>query len=1093
MRKNLLFFMASVMLVTFKPLSVSGQETRLLRNPDVSDKEIVFSYAGDIWSVGRNGGEARRLTSTPAIESVPHFSRDGQTIAFTSNCTGNNEVYIISALGGEPKRITWHPGNDMELGWSADGKSLLISSDRSSAPIRLQQLFVQPVDGGMPVKLPVPSASRASWSNDGTKLAYEDIRWQSEWKNYRGGQAQPIRVVSFPDLEQIDVPGPSSVNTYPAFLNSNLYFLSDRDGIFNIFVFDLKTKGVSQVTRYTDSDIKTMSAGGGILVYEKDGVIHTLNPESGEDKTLSVTIHGDFPWAMKQWKDVSKNIAWADLSPNGTRAVFEARGEIFTVPAEKGDVRNLTNSSGAADRTPAWSPDGQKIAWFSDASGEYQLIISDQNGLVPPKAISIEKPTFFYNLCWSPDSKKVAFTNAERDLLIVDVEKGTVQKADYDLMAVPERSLIPVWSPDSRWIAYSKQLPNKYRAVMLYNTDGNKSYQITDGLSDCVSPAWDKGGKYLYFLASTDMALNTGWLDMSSMERPQRRNVYFAILSKDGASPLLPESDEEKAVPSAAPTAVKKAPDTKKSAADIKKPTADTSAIKIDLEGISNRILSLPVPPRNYFDLQAGPKGFLFISETDWTFSPTNAGNMTIHKWDMSKRKDDVYLTGATSYTVSATGSKVLYSQGEDWFIIAADGKPNPGDGKLKMELKTKLDPEAEWKQIYLEAWRFHRDFFYVPNYHGADWKAIYNKYAALLPYVKHRSDLNYLIDMIGGELCVGHHFVNGGDMGETKYVSLGLLGADYAIESNTYRIKKILSGESWNPDLKTPLLEAGVNVHAGDYIIAVNGVPLTPPSTPESALEGMADKQVTLTVNSTPSLAGARNVTVVPVGSESSLRMRTWIEDNRKEVDRLSDGALAYVWLPNTGEGGYSNFNRYYFGQQDKKGAVMDERFNGGGSIADYIIDILSRNLLGYFNNPIGNRVPWTEPMTGIWGPKVMLINEYAGSGGDMMPYMFRQKQVGKLIGTKTWGGLVGIWDFPQLIDGGFVTIPRGGFFNLKGEWDIENKGIEPDIEVNITPKDVAAGRDPQLESAVMETMKLLKESPVILQKEPLPPVKVH
>jgi tricorn protease len=1091
MKKNLIFCLTFLILVIVKPFSISAQETKLLRNPDVSDKAIIFTYAGDIWSVGRDGGEARRLTSTVAIESAPHFSRDGQTIAYTSNCAGNNEVFIINAQGGEPKRITWHPGNDRDLGWSADGKSLLISSDRSSAPIRLTQLFTISSEGGLPVKLPVRSASRASYSEDGTKLAYEDIRWQPEWKLYRGGQAMPIRIVSFPDLGQTEVPGPVSVNTYPSFLNNTLYFLSDRSGIFNVYAFNQDTKEVSQITNYADSDIKTLSAGGGILVYEKDGVIHTLNPVSGEDKTLSIYVHGDFPWAMKQWKDVSKDIASASLSPNGTRALFEARGEIFTVPEEKGDVRNLTNSSGAADRTPAWSPDGQKIAWFSDASGEYQLMVADQEGLLPPKVIKIEKPTFFYNLCWSPDSKNLAFTNAERELLIVDIEKGTVQKADYDLMAQPERSMVPVWSPDSRWIAYAKQLPNKYRGIMIYSLAEHKAYQITDGLSDCVSPAWDKDGKFLYFLTSTDMALNTGWLDMSAMERPQRRSIYFAVLAKDVASPLLPESDEEKAVP--APSAPKKTTESKKTAADSKKTVADSTTIKIDFDGIANRILSLPLPPRNYVDLQAGTKGFLFVSETDWYFSPSNSGTVTVHKWDMGKRKDEVFISNANSFSVSDNGSKVLYSQGPEWFIVASVGKPNPGDGKLNMELKANIDPIAEWKQIYLEAWRLHRDFFYVPNYHGADWKAVYDKYAALLPYVKHRDDLNYLIDMMGGELCVGHHFVNGGDMGETKYVSIGLLGADYTIENNTYRIKKILTGENWNPDLKTPLSGAGIDVHTGDYILAVNGVPLTPPNTPESALEGLAGKQVILTVNSDPTLTGAHNITIVPVESETSLRMRTWIEDNRKEVDKLSNGALAYVWLPNTGEGGYNNFNRYYFGQQDKKGAVLDERFNGGGMIADYIIDILSRKLRGYFNNPIGKREPWTEPMTGIWGPKVMLINEFAGSGGDMMPYMFRQQQVGKLVGTRTWGGLVGIWDFPGLIDGGGVTVPRGGFFNMNGEWDIENKGIKPDIEVDITPRDIDEGRDPQLEMAVKEALEELKKSPVILQKEPLPPVKVN
>lgn len=1093
MRMNVFLRVAMISVVVILSAFAKAQDTRLLRSPDVSGKSVVFTYAGDIWIVGRDGGEARRLTATVAVESEPHFSPDGLSVAYTGNCTGNNEVYVISADGGEPDRITWHPGNDRDLGWTRDGKTLLIASDRISAPVRIPQLFTVSEKGGMPESLPVRAATRASYSSDGTTLAYESTRSQAEWKGYRGGQALPIRIVSFPDLKQIDVPGPVSVNTCPSFLNNTLYFLSDRDGIFNIYSFSPETGVVTALTHYTDSDIKSLSAGGGVLVYEKDGRIHLLNPSGAEDKVLNITIHGDFPWAMKQWKDVSGDIASASLSPGGTRALFEARGEIFTVPAEKGNVRNLTNSSGAADRTPAWSPDGQKIAWFSDASGEYRLYISDQEGLTPPVIINIPDPTFFYNLCWSPDSKSLAFTNAERDLLILNVEKGSIVKVDSDLMAQPDRSMVPVWSPDSRWIAYAKQLPNKYRGIIIYSLAENKARQITDGLSDCTSPAWDKDGKYIYFLASTDMALNTGWLDLSSQDRPQRRSVYFTVLTKDASSPLLPESDEEKAAPK--PATEPAAKPTAKEKASGKKPAADSTAIKIDFEGITGRILSLPLPARNYVDLQAGAKGVVFVSETDLPFYPDHPDGLTltVHKWDMKSRKCTTFLSGAGFFSVSFNGSKAIYNQGPAWFIVSADGEPKPGEGKIDTELKTNLDPVAEWKQIYLEAWRLQRDFFYVPNYHGADWKAVYDKYIVLLPYVRHRDDLNYLIDMMGGELAVGHHFVRGGDMGEINHVSIGMLGADFTIENNTYRIKRILTGENWNPDLKTPLLEPGVNIREGDYLIAVNGKALVPPETPESALEGKAGVQVTLTVNSIPSATGARNVTVVPAAGEASLRMRTWTEDNRKEVERLSGGKLAYLWLPNTAEQGYENFNRYYFGQQDKQGVVLDERFNGGGSIADYIIDILSRKPQGYFNNPIGDRTPWTEPMTGIWGPKVMIINQYAGSGGDMMPYLFRQQNVGKLIGTRTWGGLVGIWDFPLLVDGGYVTVPRGGFFNLKGEWDVENKGVAPDIEVDITPADIAAGRDPQLEKAVKEAMDEMVTSPVILQKEPQPPVKVH
>lgn len=1057
-----------------------AQGTRLLREPAISHTAIVFNYAGDLWTVGRDGGEARRLTSFPGQESNAVFSPDGSLIAFTGTYSGNSEIYVVSSSGGDPRRLTWHPGNDKVCGWTADGNQILIASDRAAAPVGLPQLWTLSAKGGVPVKLPILSAIRASYSLSGKKLAYENLRWQSEWKWYRGGQAEPIRIVSFPDLDQTEVPGPVSVNTYPVFLGERLYFLSDRDGMFNVFAYDGSSNNLRQLTHYEDYDIKSLSAGDGLLIYEQAGTLHILNPVSNEIKDLVITVNGDFPWAMPHWKNVNKNIASASLSPTGVRALFEARGEVFTVPAKKGSVRNLSHSPGAADRSPSWSPDGKKIAWFSDKSGEYRLMIEDQNGLKPPKEIKLAQPTFFYDLSWSPDSKNLAFTDEGRRLLVLNVDKGALICADTDRMASPERSLVPVWSPDSKWIAYAKQLPNMYRAIMIYSLEENKSYQVTDGFSDAVAPQWDKNRKYLYFMASTDVALSTGWLDLSSLERPVRKGIYFAILSKENPSPLLPESDDENSNKN-------KKEDSKKS----KGP--DSLDVKIDFGGINHRILSLPFPLRNYVDLNTGKDGIVFVTEAGLPFYPQSQPNysFTVHRWDMSSRKDTTFLAGISSFNISFNGEKVLYQRGENWFIADSGNPPAPGNNKLNTNLHMHLDPPEEWKQIYREAWRFCRDYFYVPNYHGADWNAVYDKYESFLPYVRHREDLNYILDLMGGELAVGHHFVGGGDQGDITHVPIGLLGADLAIENGYYRVKRIYNGESWNPELRAPLAAPGVEVHEGDYILAVNGTTLIPPAAIGAALEDTPGKQVTLTVNSQPSMQDSHNITVIPVGSEMALRSRAWVEDNRRLVDELSGHKIAYVWLPNTADAGYTYFNRYYFGQQDRSGAILDERFNGGGYIADYIIDIIARHLRGYFNNPVGKRDPWTEPLAGIWGPKVMMINEFAGSGGDIMPYMFREEKLGSLIGHKTWGGLVGIWDFPSLIDGGGFTVPRGGFFNLQGEWDVENRGIEPDIEVNITPKDIAEGKDPHLERAVDEAMEQLKEHPVILKKEPAPPVR--
>ena len=1070
--------------------------TRLLTQPAINESGIVFAYAGDLYWVGRKGGEARRLTTSPGTERDPHFSPDGRWILFTGHYGGAADVFMMPAEGGEPRRLTWHPGVDEACGFTPDGRTILFTSNRDtpfgrdSAPLR--QFFTMPAAGGFPERLPVPTTRRGSYSEDGKLLAYEQARSQEEWRLYRGGQAQPIRILNLPDLSTTTVPGPLSMNQHPVWLGGRLYFTSDRDGKrMNVQEFDPATKAVRTLTHHEDFDVHSLAAGGGLLAYEQGGRLHTLDPKSGQDETLVIRVRGDFPWAMPHWDDVESQIAAAGLSPNGARAVFEARGDIFTVPAEKGDVRNLTRSPGAADHAPAWSPDGSRIAWFSDEGGEYRLMIADQDGIAPPRAIAIDPATYFFDLTWSPDSKRVAFTDAPRNVHVVDVASGRDTKVDTDRMAHPERSLVPVFSPDSRFLAYAKQLPNQYRGIMVYSFEEGKARLVTDGLSDAVAPAWDKSGKYLYFLASTDIGLNTGWLDLSSLERPVRRGVYCAVLARDLPSPLLPESDDEK--PATEEKAEGKGKADGKKGGEEKKP--EPVKVRIDFDGLLNRIVALPMPTRNYSGLSAGTEGVVFVAEQPEAFNDADDPEpaASVHRFDLGKRKDTTFLGGPIStFTVAGSGRKALYHSGETWGIVATDAEPKIGDGGLRVELQMQLDPQAEWRQIFLEAWRFERDFFYVPNHHGADWNAQRKRYDAWLPSVRHRADLGDLINRMGGELGVGHHFVSGGDSPTIPGSRIGLLGADLRVEQGRFRIVRIFDGESWNPDLRAPLAAPGVDVRKGDFLLAVNGREIKPPDDPYRFFEGTSDRQTTITVNDRPSFEGARKVVVVPVANERMLRRRAWVEDNRRLVDKLSSGRLAYVWLPNTASDGYVSFNRYYFAQQDKQGAVLDERFNGGGFVADYIIDILARPLRGYFNNPVGDRVPWTEPLSGIWGAKVMVVNEFAGSGGDIMPYLFRQAKIGPLVGTRTWGGLVGIWDYPELVDGGTITVPRGGFFNLDGEWDVENDGVTPDIPVEITPKDMAEGRDPQLERAVAEALALLEKNPVRLLREPAPPVRV-
>jgi tricorn protease len=787
-------------------------------------------------------------------------------------------------------------------------------------------------------------------------------------------------------------------------------------------------------------------------------------------------VHGDFPWARPHWEKVGDRINAFALSSSGKRAVFEARGDIFTVPAEKGDVRNLTKSSGIADRNPAWSPDGKWISWFSDATGEYQLVFADQFGQ-NKKIFKLKNPTFYYTPKWSPDSKYISFSDADRNLWVLDIETSKSILVDNEGFAHPERTIYPEWSPDSKWIAYTKRLNNQYNAIFLYSLKQGKSYQLTDGLSDCKSPAWDAGGKYLYFLSSTDYGMNVGWLDLSSLERPVRRAIYMVVLDADEPSPLLPESDDE--------IEEKESEENE----DNDKKEKEKPIVKIDFNGITQRILALDIPARDYYDLKIGKEGTVFYME-----AIPNEDGYTLHRYILKDREAKDIASEVYNYTVSYNGNKLLYSmKNNQWAIADANGEIKSGEGIIKTgEMQMEVDPGVEWKQIFREAWRFQRDYFYVDNVHGLDLNWAYNTYAPWVDYVRHRSDLTYILDILGGETSIGHSFTGGGDLPDVKKIPVGLLGADYEIVNGRFRIKKIYTGENWNPELRAPLSSPGIKVNEGDYLLAVQGIELTDKMNLYSLFDQTAEKQIIIKVASKPNLNNAREVTVVPVSDESALRRLDWIEHNRHKVDELSNGKLAYVWLPNTSVAGYKSFNRYYFAQMDKKGAVIDERFNGGGFIADYIVDLLSRELLGYFNNPVGDRQPFLAPNAALYGPKVMIINDLAGSGGDMLPYMFRLKKIGPLVGTRTWGGLVGIWDVPPLIDGGYITAPRGGFYNLNGEWDVENKGITPDFEVEQTPELVNQGHDPQLEKAVEIALELLKEKEVKILPQPADPIRV-
>ncbi len=1064
----------------------------MLRQPTISNTHIAFAYANDIWIVDRMGGDARRLTVFEGAETNPMFSPDGRTIAFSGQYDGNTDVYTIPMEGGQPRRLTWHPGADIVKGWTRDGAAVIFGSGRDTAPIPYPRMWTVPLDGTMPTPLPMPRANKGQFSQDSSQFVYQQIApWESEWRNYRGGQAQPIWLLDMNTLDLTKAPWDGSNDTDPVWLGNTVYFLSDRDYCNNIYAWNPRSGRLNQVTHFTEYDAKALQSGGGMLVFEHAGYIRMLDPRDNNVRQVNIRVRGDLPWLRPQWENLGNAIANASISPTGKRAIFEARGEIFTVPADKGDTRNLTNTSGEADRNPIWSPDGRHVAWFSDASGEYQLIIAEQDGMGEPRAIALKDPTFYFTPAWSPDSEKILYTDEGLNLWVLDVGTGEQTLVDTDQFAHPQRTIDPVWSPDSNWIAYAKRLDSQFHAIMVYSLDDGSIHQVTDGLSDCISPAWDRNGKYLYFLGSTDYALNTGWLDMSSYERPVRRAVYFAVLQADQPSPLLPQSDEEQVKADDAPED-DAADEADAAEGDDAEAAQDDDDIRIDFDGMLHRILALPMPAANYVGTLAAGEGVVFIAEQPSGGDPFGGGGgLTLHRWDMSERESQPFISGIGSAIISADGHKMLYSGGGGWGIVGTSGSANVGDGRISTsDMRARIEPPIEWRQIFREAWRYQRDFFYVENIHGADWDKVWNMYEPWLDHVAHRSDLTHLLDILGGETAIGHSFVRGGDTPDVDSVNIGLLGADLEIDQDRFRIAKIYTGENWNPTLRAPLAAPGVEVSEGDYILAVNGRELNASMNPYSLFEATANRQTVLRLSPTTSDDDARDVTVVPVASEAALRQFDWIEGNRRKVDEMSDGRLAYVWLPNTGFGGYTNFNRYYFAQQDKQGAVIDERFNGGGSAADYIVDILARKPQGFFNNPVADNKPFTNPGAGIWGPKVMIINESAGSGGDLMPWMFRNMEIGPLIGTRTWGGLVGIWDVPPLVDGGSITAPRGGFYNMDGEWAVENEGVAPDIEVEQLPKQVAAGRDPQLEAAVKECLRLLetKQWPRILPQPPDP-----
>ncbi len=1110
-------------------------ETLLLQNPTVSLEHVVFVYARDLWIAPRDGGDARRLTSNPGTETSPRLSPDGRWVAFTGQYEGNTDVYVISVDGGTPRRLTWHPGTDLVADWHPDGRRVIFTSGRD-ASTSIMRAFAVSIDGGMPAGLDLPRVAHFSFNADASRIAYTPVRDAfRSWKRYRGGRVARVWVYD-PTTHDVDeVPHVGANDTFPVWLDGAVYFASDRDGTMNLYKWTPGAKDVVKLTSDAEFDIRNLDAGGGLIVFERGGALHLYDPKRDATKRLRIRVRNDGLHALPRWQAVRGAVRSASISPNGKRAVFEARGEIVTVPREHGDARNLTESPAAHDRSPVWSPDGKQIAWLSDATGEYKLHVADRRAREDAKVYDLGEGGFFHDPHWSPDGKHILFNDKTNRLAFLTLETGKV--TDVARMKGSLGVIRPAadWSPDSEWIAFEHRNPaTLYDSIALFELATGEVTQVTDAFGSADGPAFSGDGKHLFFQATVDSGPRRFGLDMStSAARPGDGNLYVTVLRKKLPNPLAPKSDEafdeeaeaKKAAAKKRAEAKKKAEEEAKKKAeeeekkkeeeedgddddgddeddDEKEPSDDPDeeptdddadeekpaeekadepdaakkpkAKSIDVDGIDQRILALPLGSSRYRGLETAGTKLLFVD------SP-QGGASALKAFDFDSRKANVIAPNVSGFEVSADGKWMLLRERNGWFTATVTGKSKK---PLRIDnVRVRVDPEQEWPQILREVWRIERDYFYDENMHHVDWDAMWERYRPFLPHVRHRSDLNVLIAEMIGELACGHEYVRGGETPSAPSgVSVGLLGADWTTVDDRFQVAKIYRGQNWNPGMRAPLTEPGVDAREGDFLIAVDGRPVTTDDNLFEAFEGTSGRQVEILLAAKADGSEARKMTVVPIGSEGGLRRASWVEANRKRVDELSGGRLAYIYMPNTGGAGLAAFDRDFYSQLDKDGLILDERFNGGGKVADYVIDVLGNEVMCYWMN----RERWVgkTPFATMEGPKVMIINERAGSGGDAMPWLFRNMGIGKLVGTRTWGGLVGISGYPPLIDGGSVTAASFGVMDTEGKWAVENVGVAPDYPVVQWPKEVIAGRDPQLEKAVAVAMEQLEKQ----EKKALP-----
>jgi tricorn protease len=1079
----------AVAVALFTPAAVHAidvNNTRMLAMPAVHGDKLAFVYDNDLWLASRAGGTARRLTQSAGQESLPHFSPDGKWLAFSADYGDNVDVYVMPASGGEMRRLTWHPGQDIVRGFTPDSASVLFESPDGQFTNRLRYLYTVPVTGGPPTRLPIPSGSKAALSPDGKTIAYtpNQERFQ-QWKNYRGGTQSRIWLMNLSDYAVKEVPKPAggSNDTDPMWIGDTLYFNSDRNGEFNLFRYDAASAQVNQLTTLKDFPVTNPDASAeGVIVFEQGGYLHEFDTRSGTQKQIVLSAISDLAETRPRIASDVKWVREAAASPDLKRIAFNYRGEIVSVPADKGDPRQLTRSPGANDHSPAWSADGKQIAWFSDESGEYELLLGNQDGSGKPKHFKLEGAGYYDTPKFSPDSKRIAYRDNSQSLWVTDLISGRNTKIASEPVYSPLGQMSANWSPDSHWLAYTVQTAGLIQTVHAWSVDSGKPIRITDGLSEMVEPVFDPNGEFLYVLASTDAGPLKDWFSQISNDNTMNHGLYAITLRRDGPNAIPPQSDEvdlkaQKDEPA-------KGKDGGKDKKADKKPV-----VRIDAEGIGDRIVALPAGTGTRRGLKIGASGEIYFLETIGQQSfQAFGGPAELKRFTLEDREAKTIAKKVEDFLLSSDGKRIAYRVDKDWFVTEVKDELPAGKGKLALDkISVAIDPRAEWSEILDDAWRINRDYFYASNFQGADWPAMRTKYRALLPDLATRSDLDRVIRMMLSELSVGHSFLGLGDYPfKPKKIPVGLLGADYEISGDRYRFRKILGGLNWNPDLRSPLRTPGVEVKVGEYLLAVDGVSLRAPASVYAAFENRAGKQVRLTVGPSADGRNSRDVIVVPVDNETNLRYLDWVEGNLHYVEQKSDGRLAYVHVPDTGELGHEAFKRYFYPQSDRAGIIVDERFNGGGQIADYYIDILRRPLIAHWSTRYGSDL--VSPRGAIFGPKVMITDETAGSGGDLLPWMFKRFELGPVVGKRTWGGLVGILGFPVLMDGGSVTAPNLAFWNEDG-YAIENIGVPPDVVVEQWPAEVNAGRDPQLDRAIdIALQNLQKNPPAKAQRPPLP-----